>query len=83
VIVRMAITLKFDKEQFGAIMAALDDLKAAVTRVGASAVTELKAISDKLTSLGDSVSSTDVENAVAQINAVADSLDAETKTLGA
>ena len=62
-------------------MAALDDLKAAYTRLSTSATAELKAISDKLTALGDSVSAADVEAAATAINQVADSLDAETKTL--
>lgn len=63
------------------IVSALTDLQGAVGKLSNSTSAELKAIADKLASFGDSVSSTDVENAVAQINAVADQLDAETVVL--
>jgi len=62
-------------------MSAQDDLKAAIARLSASTSAELKAIADKLASLGDSVTSADVESAVAAINTAADTLDAETTTL--
>ena len=62
-------------------MAAIDDLKAAVARLGASTSAEIKAITDKLAGLGDSVSAADVETAVASLNATAATLDAETQTL--
>jgi hypothetical protein len=63
------------------IMSAQDDLKAAIARLSASTSAELKAIADKLASLGDSVTSADVESAVAAINTAADTLDKETADL--
>lgn len=63
------------------IMSAQDDLLAAVSRLSASTSAELKAIADKLASLGDSVSAADVESAVTAINQAADNLDAETAAL--
>jgi hypothetical protein len=65
------------------IMSAQDDLKAAVARLSTSTSAELKAIADKLASLGDSVSAADVATAVASINAAADNLDTETAALTA
>lgn len=62
-------------------MSANADLSAAIARLSASTSAELKAIADKLASLGDSVSSADVEAAVASINQAADNLDAETAVL--
>lgn len=62
-------------------MSAQDDLNAALARLAASTSAELKAISDKLSSLGDSVTAADVEAAVASINAVSDSLDKEAADL--
>lgn len=63
------------------ILAALEDLQTAVTRLNSSVSAELKAIADKLAGTGDSVSAADVESAVAGINAVAGKLDAETAAL--
>jgi hypothetical protein len=62
-------------------MSALTDLQAAVTRAADSTTAELRAIADKLASLGTAVSAADVEAAVTSINATADALDAETKAL--
>ncbi len=58
------------------IMTAIDDLKAAVTRLNASTSAELKAISDKL-----SAEDPDVEAAATALNSLSDKLDAETATL--
>jgi hypothetical protein len=63
------------------IMSEQQDLAAAVQRLNTSTSAELKAIADKLSSLGDSVSAADVAAAVASINSTADALDNETATL--
>lgn len=60
---------------------ATTDLVNAVTRLNSSVSAELTAIADKLASFGTTVTASDVENAVASINAVADKLDAETAAL--
>lgn len=60
-------------------MAAIDDLKTAVTRLTTSTTTELQAISDKLSTSTDP----DVVAATAAINALSDKLDAETAILTA
>ena len=60
------------------IMAAIDDLKSAVTRLNTSTTTELRAVAAALTNQGDSA---DVEAAATAINAAADQLDAETASL--
>jgi hypothetical protein len=62
-------------------MSALTDLQAAIARLSASTSAEIKAVSDKLSSLGDAVTSADVEAAVTSLNATADTLDAETASL--
>jgi len=62
-------------------MSALTDLQAAVARLAASTSAEIKAVSDKLASLGGSASDADVEAAVTQLNATADALDAEAASL--
>jgi ABC-type transporter Mla subunit MlaD len=63
------------------LMSALEDLQAAVARLAASTSAEIKAVSDKLASLGGSASDADVEAAVTQLNATADALDAEAASL--
>jgi ABC-type transporter Mla subunit MlaD len=63
------------------LMSALEDLQAAVARLAASTSAEIKAVADKLASLGDGVSSADVESAVASLNTTADTLDAEAASL--
>ncbi len=63
-------------------MAAIDDLKAAVTRLNTSTTAELKAISDKLADSANS-NDPDVEAAATALNALSDKLDAETATLTA
>jgi len=63
------------------VMSALTDLQAAVARLAASTSAEIKAVSDKLASLGGSASDADVEAAVTQLNATADALDAEAAAL--
>lgn len=63
-------------------MSALTDLQAAVARLAASTSAEIKAVADKLSSLGNGgVSPDDVEAAVASLNQTADTLDAETASL--
>jgi len=63
------------------IMAAIDDLKAAVTRLNDSTSAELKAISDKLSQPNST--DADVEAAATALNALSDKLDAETAVLTA
>jgi hypothetical protein len=63
------------------IMAAIDDLKASVNRLNSSTSAELKAIADKLANLGSGATDAEIEGVVAQINATADQLDAETAAL--
>jgi len=62
-------------------MAAIDDLKAAVTRLNDSTSAELKAISDKLSQPNST--DADVEAAATALNALSDKLDAETAVLTA
>lgn len=69
-------------ERIGKLVAAVDDLKNAVVRLNTDVGAELDAIAAKLATFGDSVTSADVENAVASINAVSDKLEAETAALG-
>lgn len=65
-------------------MSALTDLQAAVARLAASTSAEIKAVADKLSSLGNGgVSAADVEAAVTSLNATADTLDAEAASLAA
>lgn len=64
-------------------MAAIDDLKAAVARLGTSTSAEIKAVSDKLSTLGGGASDADIEAAVTSLNSISDNLDAETATLAA
>lgn len=59
----------------------IDDLKAAVARVGASTSAEIKAVSDKLSALGSD--NPDIAAAITQLNTAADTLDSETATLTA
>lgn len=63
------------------IMAALADLQTAVSNLSTSVSNELAAIAAKLSAAGDSVSSDDVEAAVASLNTLKANLDAETATL--
>lgn len=67
------------------IMAAIDDLKTAVTRLQASTSAEIKAAVAAILAAqqanNGSVSAIDAEAIVAQLNSVSDTLDAETKSL--
>lgn len=63
------------------IVSALTDLQGAVANLNTQTTAELQAIAAKLAGFGDSVSSADVENAVAGINNVASQLAAETASL--
>lgn len=62
-------------------MAAIDDLKTAVARLSASTSAEIKAVSDKLDSLGSNDPA--IADAVNSLNKASDTLDAETATLTA
>lgn len=62
------------------IMAAIDDLKAAVARNNASTLAELQAISTKLASSANA-DDPDVAAAAVSLNALSDKLDAETTAL--
>lgn len=62
-------------------MAQIDDLKTAVARSAASASAEIKAVSDKLDSLGSNEPA--IAEAIASLNKTSDTLDAETATLTA
>ena len=63
------------------IVSALTDLQGAIGTLGSNVSAELAAIAAKLASFGDSVSATDVENAVAQINSISAQVAAETTAL--
>lgn len=62
-----------------AIMAAIDDLKAAVIRLNASTSAELKALADKLSQ--PNADEAAVAAAVVSLNQVSDNLDTETASL--
>jgi hypothetical protein len=70
------------KAMADATQAALD-LQAAISRLGASISAEIKAVSDKLSAANtpSGVDPATVENAVASLNTLADTVDAETASL--
>jgi len=74
------LVLKSNREMESRIMAAIDDLKAAVTKLNTSVSNELAAISAKLSVPSNEA---DVAAAATAINDLAAKLDAETAVLTA
>lgn len=62
-------------------MAAIDDLRAAVSALNTSLGAELDAINAKLSSLPTGTSDADIAGVVADLTALKDKLDAETARL--